>query len=836
MYRTTMIVGLSLALLMLGACHEVGNHARTSAVHDGMRALGLVQRDDGSYEFKLCEMAESYTAEVLQEQCINPLLATDGSPLVLTEIPDRPGTFAAHSWNWAITALAAVAVGVGFYGVGRYIAKLLAAKKLGHKSYALGLERALIASKKYDHFELPERARKILKEEEAINLDGSVKVGADGQPIKDFFITDKLTLSSGREVNLKELLVNDKKLRKKLKDDEKEEISILLLELEQSFKSGLAYKEVIETGIEQIEKNGIASLSEAAREFVSNKKVLKSELEALKKNRPVKREYHTALRELDEEIAKLLSREAESIASRQRNIARLKAAAGLNDVLKAVEGADEGARIAAQMGNEKLLALSEDSLRNMVEEFSTLVNDSQKSAADVKTKLAVMQEEIKQAVDTWQEIADEATEIADDDVTKGISSFIKTTRRKQIKGWNKNAKDAEKELQQSFKIPRYESEAKKYEAKISEYINKTDSLATNIEFHKASEDILAETKDFLSDAGEKFYDDLTKLAANSEQLVGELEKSIGKAESFEDLHKFTQETVQDMNPFAALSDANQAKKLSDELQGKIEKIVTDSTDRASNEINKVGEDILAETKDFLSDAEKKFRDDLIKLADDSDQLKGKLDESLRKAGNFDDLRAFTQETVQDMNPFAPVSGANRAKEMIDELQGKIKKIADQAEERDKNNKVRFFQKYADKLRNFKFNDSKIFRYWQNDSQPRRAVRIRNEGEVLERFADNEDGGEVVVEKGLEKLFGHVAGVGTFAAFAVPATSLREKLNGHARISVSKHWRNLTGDYDLATAARIDDMRTIIEGLAEATGAKVSEEVFYFLLRSGLRNK
>ena len=257
MYRTTTIVSLLLALLVLGACHEVGNHSNTSAVHDGLRALGLMERDDGSYEFKLCEMAESYTAEVLQEQCINPLLATDGSPLVLTEIPDRPGTFAAHSWNWAITALAAVAVGVGVYGVGRYITKLLAAKKLSHKAYVLGLERALNASKKYDHFELPERVRKILKEEDALNWDGSVKTGADGQPVKDFFIADRLKLASGKEVNLKKLLVNDKKLRKSLKDDEKEEISILLLELEQSLKSGKEYKEMLEEGIEQIEAKAL---------------------------------------------------------------------------------------------------------------------------------------------------------------------------------------------------------------------------------------------------------------------------------------------------------------------------------------------------------------------------------------------------------------------------------------------------------------------------------------------------------------------------------------------------------------------------------------------------
>ena len=741
MYRKMMIGVLVLTLSMMGACHEIDNHARTSAVHDGMRALGLVQRDDGSYEFKLCEMAESYTAEVLREQCINPLVATDGLPLVLTEIPDRPGTFAAHSWNWGITALAAAAVAVGVYVVGRYIAKLLAAKKTSYKAYILGLEEALNASKKYDHFELPERVHKILKEKDAVIPDSmtastKIKTDADGQPVKDF-ITDEFKLASGREVDLRELLVSDKKLRKSLKDDETEEISTLLLELEQSLKSGLAYQEVLEAGIEQIKKNNI-SLSDAAREFISNEKELQSKLASLKKNSFVKHEYHAALQELDTETTKLLARDAKSITSRQRNVARLKAAAGLNDVLKAVEGADEGARIAAQMGNEKLLVLSEDGLRNMVEEFSVLVNDSQKSAADVKAKLAAMQDEITQATTAWQEIADDATEIADGDVTKGISSFIKATRRKQIKGWSKDAKEAEKALKQEFKTPHYESEAKKYEGKISEAINRTDTLAAT-------------------------------------------EVELGQA----------------------------------------------------------GEKILAEVEDFFIQVEKRAGDDLIKLADDKDLLRAELNESIRKAGNFKDLSEFTQEAVKNVDPFVSVNEINQTsrQKLLDALQGNIKKIIDQAEERNKNNKVRSFKKYSDELRSFfSFKDSKWFRYWKDDGQSKKAVRIRNEGEVLERFANNEESGEVIVEKGLEKLFGHVAGVGTFAAFAVPATSLREKLSGHARINVSKHWHNLTGSYDLATAARIDDMHTIIKGLAEATGAKVSDEVFYFLLRSSLRNK
>ena len=100
MLKKTMSCLVILAMLMSSACSEMGNYAHTSAVHDGMRALGLAQMPNGTYEFRLCEVAEAYTPEMLAEKCINPLVAADGLPLVFNEIPERPGTLVAHIGNW----------------------------------------------------------------------------------------------------------------------------------------------------------------------------------------------------------------------------------------------------------------------------------------------------------------------------------------------------------------------------------------------------------------------------------------------------------------------------------------------------------------------------------------------------------------------------------------------------------------------------------------------------------------------------------------------------------------------------------------------------------------
>ena len=633
MFKKTMRLGLViLAVSLVNACGAGSDSARTSAVHDDVRALGLVQMPDGTYEFRLCEMAETYTPEVLAEKCINPLLAADGSPLIFSEIPAQPGMLAAQIWNWGITIAAAAAVGLSFYAIGRHIVKIKAVDELSREAYSKGLLQSLASSKQYEHFKLPEHLKaRLLREDENTKLITFVK---------------EMKLESGKTINLSELLENKKlqkykklQIPKTLKKGEVREISESLVELEESLKSGKAYGDTLVKGLDKMNDKGITLvdgvLGKIVREDESGKFMLKDSIaESLGKNSSIENEYHEALQKLDKQVAEVLGKEEKSISSQQRNIARLEAATGLDEVLKVVEGVGDDAIVAAQKGDEKLLALTENNLRDMVEELSELIKDGSKGADEVKEKLTSVRERVDAAVAAWKQQDQEVSSITDDKVTKSMEDFIKTTRREKLKDWNKGTKKAEKKAQKRFK----------------------------------------------------------------------------KAAAFE---------------------------------------------------------------------------------------------TGAKAYNDNAHHAVHSNTVR---------GVNREVEEMKDA--------------------------SDKLKN-----SKIFTYWDDDASKlpsytdannKLAVRIANREEVVDRLAKHEDVGEARVEKGVEKLVSHLAGVATFVA--IPVTSLRKKLSGHAQVSAAKRWDALTGSYELAAEGRVADMHTIIEGIAKATGSKVSDEVFYFMLRSGLRSK
>ena len=750
-----------LALLLASACSEMGDYARTSAVHDGMRALGLALMPDGTYEFKLCEMEEAYTPEVLEKRCINPLIAEDGLPLVLNELPDHPGTLTARVRNWGLTLVAATAAGLVVYGLGRYIAKGKATSQLTREAYAEGLERSMNVSKTYPHFELPEGLKDRLLKEVVSEEDmkdfkhvGDEFVERENvEPITHLKFADKIKFKSGKQVDLRELLEN-KKLQKKLTPEEKREVSELLVELEESLKSGEAYLQTLTKGLEEMNKEGIplvdGVLGKIVKEdsngsFFLDPKRIK---EPLEKNRPLDEEYHEALQKLDQQVTEVLGKEAESIRSRQRNIARLEAAAGLDEVLKKVEGAGDRAVATAQKGNEQLRALTESHLRNMIEEFGALVEDGAKTADEVKTKLADMQKEIEDTVKTWDEQAEELADIATDDVevVKNMQSFIKSTRKKMIKGWSKQAKEANKELQERFKTPAYETGAKDF------YDNAHKAV------HSSSVRINAEVKE----AGEKAVERIGK-------VINSAERKLAESQLGDNIHEIT----------------NKDSDLVNELL------------------------------------------DIARAADSPTDLK-KITEAVRNSSLF---KSTDQQIADDLAA------------LRDETTAKVEDIIESTQEELINSKESFFKGIASRMKNFKLSDNKIFHYWDKDigelpryknTDKRIAVRVIKRQEVVSRLADHEDVGAAQVKKGFEKLLGHVTTAATFVA--IPVTSLRKKLSGHARLNAAKRWGALTGSYELTAEGRIDDMRTIIEGIAEIMGAKVSDEVFYFMLRSGMRSK
>lgn len=745
---------LVLVMLMSGACGEIGTHARTSAVHDGMRALGLAQMPDGTYEFRLCEMAETYTPETLEEKCINPLLAADGSPLVFSEIPEHPGTLRAHVGNWVITGLLVAAVMLAVYGIGRYVAKLKATNELSREAYAAGLRRSLTTSGKYPHFELPEHVEnRLLKKLEMSDIEDFDVVGkkaTEKEHIESHIVykfADKLELNSGREINVNKLLT-DKKLQKSLKEEEAREISELLIELEESFKSGNDYVATLMEGLEVMsakKKRPVEGvLGKIVREDRNGKFVLEKETvdieEALKKNRLLDEEYHEALAKLDAQVSEVLGKEAQKLSSRKHNIARLEAAADFDKVLKAIEEVGDRAIVVAQQGDDKLMALTENNLRSMVAELSELIEDGSKGADEITQKLKDMEAQVNAAAKAWEGQAKEFADITvDTEIVRGLESFIKTTRKKTLKGWKKSAKEAKKALEENLETPTYERGAKNYQEKARAAINFDDEIR-----------IVTEVKD----TGQSIVE-------------------------------------------------------------KVDAIVTTSS-----------------------------IDELAKVANSSDLLMGQLREAVAKSNDFGALKKEMLSVIKHSNMFKPSPQAskqtsNGLAELRDEITADIEKVIEAAQDKAESSKMSFFKTIATRLKDFDIKNNKIFHYGDKGATDklkdnRFAVKVTNRNEIVGRLADNEEAGEAKVEKGLEKLIAHIAGAATFVT--IPVTSLREKLSGHARISAANRWDNLTGSYELRTEGRIEDMHTIIEGIAEATGAKISDEVFYFMLRSGLKSK
>lgn len=713
------------SLLAATACSTATEHARTSAVQDGMRALGLAKMQDGSYEFRLCTLEKSYTYAVLEEKCINPLTAEDGLPLVFTEVPGKPGTLVARGWNWGITLVAALASGVAVYGIGRYAVKLFAARSLGGEAYVASLEKALKASGGYEHFKLPELQGSLIDE----NLN----------------IVEKLKLASGRTVEIRRLLTERRMQTKvwqrkfwpwhritggKLLDDsEKAEVNRLLIQLEESLKSGSDYVQRLETGLKTLDKQEMSLPEEIAaitHKHDSELRLNDDILVPLLKNRPVATKYHKSLQQLDEQVTDILKRAAPSLASKELRVARLEAATGFNEVLKSVEEAGEDALIKAQHdGDNALKALTKGRLNEMLTELKEIVDNGDNSVDQVRQKIDTLHKEVRDSVAAWQamEAAEGLTDI--DGVVRSVSVFIRDTRNRTIRVWRNTAKEQNKELKKIFNTsPRAKAEV--YENTAREAINSTDSIKRNPAIDAAGTDLLA----------------------SIERIVAGAVKHTG------------------------------------EEQG-----------RLTNSVH---------------------------------AMRIELDEVIRGSNNIADVKSEASKIVQRTENI-DLPGENGAS-----IRASILEEIDKLPEHSEDGGAGFFRRAFDALRNFSFKESKIFRYWEEGAERKAAITVRNREQVVDNLANNEVVGEVKVEKGIEKLLGHL--VGTATIVALPTTSLRQKLPGSARISAAKHWDSLTSNYDLATAASISDMHTIIAGIAAATGARVSDEVFYFLLRSGLTSR
>lgn len=127
---------LAALLSVAVACGSVNTQeaAQSKAVRDRSRVLGLALMDDGTYQFRLCRLRKTYTAEMLANECINPLLNEDGTERVFNNVPEKPGTALAKFRNWATAALAGTIAGFVIYKIGRFYVKTKARDSLVGKT------------------------------------------------------------------------------------------------------------------------------------------------------------------------------------------------------------------------------------------------------------------------------------------------------------------------------------------------------------------------------------------------------------------------------------------------------------------------------------------------------------------------------------------------------------------------------------------------------------------------------------------------------------------------------------------------------------------------------
>ena len=123
---------LAALLSVAVACGSVNTQeaAQSKAVRDRSRVLGLALMDDGTYQFRLCRLRKTYTAEMLANECINPLLNEDGTERVFNNVPEKPGTALAKFRNWATAALAGTIAGFVIYKIGRFYVKTKARDRI----------------------------------------------------------------------------------------------------------------------------------------------------------------------------------------------------------------------------------------------------------------------------------------------------------------------------------------------------------------------------------------------------------------------------------------------------------------------------------------------------------------------------------------------------------------------------------------------------------------------------------------------------------------------------------------------------------------------------------
>lgn len=132
-----------------------------------------------------------------------------------------------------------------------------------------------------------------------------------------------------------------------------------------------------------------------------------------------------------------------------------------------------------------------------------------------------------------------------------------------------------------------------------------------------------------------------------------------------------------------------------------------------------------------------------------------------------------------------------------------------------------FELVAKKLKGFPYISEKTFKY--------PPTKVDKHDEVVKGIIDNRTSKEIAVGNRSPKAIGQVAGFGAF--IALPLTAIARHLPGEALLSASNDWLAITSEISSkhSTTVRVEDIATILDGVAQATGCKVSNKARTFAL-------
>ena len=177
---------------------------------------------------------------------------------------------------------------------------------------------------------------------------------------------------------------------------------------------------------------------------------------------------------------------------------------------------------------------------------------------------------------------------------------------------------------------------------------------------------------------------------------------------------------------------------------------------------------------------------------------------------------------------------------VKEAMGKPSAADDVAPKKDETIKIelkkqqRFYQKFLDRIdAGFRGFAKKFagFPYISSKITERSKTHVVEHNKVLDEVIKSIDDDRpikaITVKSGITRTAGQLTGVSAF--IALPLTVISRHLPGHALLTANDSWSAITSDISSkhSTSVRVEDIATILDGIAQATGCKVSNKARTF---------